>query len=213
MAFEKFNLEEQETLAELKEWWKENGGLLLFVIAAVVIGFAGWRGWQLYQRTQAAHASALYEALQQAAGAGDARGVHDAGGALIEKYPRTLYASMGALTSARFDFDHGDLKNAEAQLRWAMERSHSDEFRDLARLRLAAVLLDRKDYDQALKTLEAKHLAAFDAQYAALRGDVLVAQNKPAEAKTAYRLALQEADPKDESFRASVQMRLDALGG
>jgi predicted negative regulator of RcsB-dependent stress response len=52
-----------------------------------------------------------------------------------------------------------------------------------------------------------------DAQFAALKGDVLVAKNQPAEAKAAYRLALEKAGDRNAAFRASVQLRLDALGG
>ena len=88
-----------------------------------------------------------------------------------------------------------------------------DDFRDLARLRLAAILLDEKAYDEALKLLEAKHAAAYDSQYAALRGDVLVAKNQPAEARTAYQTALEKAGREQSAFRESVRMRLDALGG
>lgn len=212
MAFQNLDLDEQEQLAALKAWWKDNGGLVLLVAAAVVLAIAGWRGWQWYQGRQSTQASVLYEALQQAATSGDARVVHEAGGALIEKYPRTLYASMGALLGARFDFDRGELKSAEVQLHWALTHAHSEEFRDIARLRLAAVQLDRKEYGEALRTLEARHEPAFDAQYAALKGDILVAEKQPAQAKTAYQLALKKSDPNNAAFRASVQIRLDALG-
>jgi predicted negative regulator of RcsB-dependent stress response len=109
--------------------------------------------------------------------------------------------------------EQGDAKAARAQLQWAVERSSSDELRDLARLRLAAVLLDEKAHDEALALLEAKHAAPMAAQYAALKGDVLVAKNNPADAKAAYRLALEKADARSGAFRASVQLRLDALGG
>jgi predicted negative regulator of RcsB-dependent stress response len=138
--------------------------------------------------------------------------VRDASGSLLEHYPRTLYASMGALVAARFHFDRADLKSAKAQLQWAMERASSDDFRDLARLRLAAVLLDEKAYDEGLKLLEEKHGAAYDAQYAALRGDILMAKNQPAEARSAYKIALDKAKG-DGAFRESVRMRLEALGG
>jgi predicted negative regulator of RcsB-dependent stress response len=120
---------------------------------------------------------------------------------------------MGALASARFYFERSDLKNARAQLQWVMERSSSDELKDIARLRLAGVMLDDKAYDEALALLEAKRAAAIDAQYAALKGDILVAKNQPAEAKAAYKLALEKAAQRDAAFRASVQLRLDALGG
>jgi predicted negative regulator of RcsB-dependent stress response len=94
-----------------------------------------------------------------------------------------------------------------------VERSRSDDFRDLARLRLASVLLDEKAYDEALKLLDAPHAAAYDAQYAALKGDILVLKNQAAEAKAAYKLALEKAGKRDGAFQESVRMRLDALGG
>jgi predicted negative regulator of RcsB-dependent stress response len=95
-----------------------------------------------------------------------------------------------------------------------LERSGSEEMKDIARLRLAGVLLDEKAHDEALKLLEAKHAAPLAAQYAALRGDALVAKNRVDEARAAYRLALEKADPaRAAGFRDSVQIRLDALGG
>jgi predicted negative regulator of RcsB-dependent stress response len=208
-----YDLEEQEQLATLKGWWKDNGTQVLAVIAAAVIGGAGWQGWRVWQANQAQQAAAQYEALLKAMQAGDAKALRDAGGTLVESYPRTLYASMGALASARFYFERADLKNTKAQLQWVLERSPSDEMRDLARLRLAAVLLDEKVPDEALALLEAKHAEPLAAQYAALKGDVLVAKKKPADAKAAYRLALEKTDERNAAFRASVQLRLDALGG
>jgi predicted negative regulator of RcsB-dependent stress response len=208
-----YDLEEQEQLAQLKSWWKDNGTTVVAVVAAAAIGLAGWLGWRNWQANQTQQAAALYDTLVKAAQGGDAKALRDAGGTLVEAFPRTLYASMGALASARFYFERSDLKNARAQLQWVMERSSSDELKDIARLRLAGVMLDDKAYDEALALLEAKHAVAIDAQYAALKGDILVAKNQPAEAKVAYKLALEKATQRDGAFRASVQLRLDALGG
>ena len=206
------DLEEQEQVAELKAWWRQHGNLIVAVILAIAFAFAGWQGWRWYQGNQAAQAAALYDTLARGVQTGDVKAVRDAAGSLLEHYPRTLYASMGALVSARFHFDRSDLKSAKAQLQWAIERSSSEDFRDLARLRLAAVLLDEKAYDDALKLLDEKHGAAYDAQYAALRGDILVSKNQPADARSAYKVALEKAKG-DGAFRESVRMRLDALGG
>lgn len=213
MALQNLDLEEQEQLAELKAWWKQYGNLVLLAIIGASLAVAGWGGWRWYERDQAAQASALYETLSKAARAGDGKALRDAGGALAEGYPRTLYASMGALVTARFHADRGELKSAKVQLQWVAERSPSEDLRELARLRLAAVLLDEKAYDEALKLLEAKPLAAYEAQFAALRGDLLLAKNQPVEAKAAYKLALEKANGGSGAFRESVQMRLDALGG
>ena len=209
-----YDLEEQEQLAALKGWWKDNGALVLAIVLAAAIGFAGWHFWQNWQEGQARQAGTLYETLLKALQGEDAKAVRDASGTLVESFPRSLYASMGALNAARFHFAHGDLKNAKAQLQWVLEHTDSEELRDLARLRLAGVLIDEKAYDEALKLLEAQHAPALAGQYAALRGDALVAKNRPDEAKAAYRLALEKSDPaRSGAFRESVQMRLDALGG
>ena len=208
-----YDLEEQEQLATVKGWWHDNGTKLLTVIAVVAVVGSGWQGWRVWQSNQAREAGAQYEVLVKAAQEGDAKALRDAGGTLVESFPRTLYASMGALVAARFHVERSDLKNAKAQLQWVVDRSSSDELRDLARLRLAAVLLDEKSHDEALALLEAKHGAPLEGQYAALKGDILVAKNKPADAKAAYRLALEKADARSAGFRDSVQLRLDALGG
>jgi predicted negative regulator of RcsB-dependent stress response len=208
------DLEEQEQVAELKAWWKQHGNLIVAVVLAASLAFAGWQGWRWYSASQAAQAGAVFDALAKAAQAGDAKAVRDSAGTLLESYPRTLYASMGALMAARFHFDRGDLKAAKAQLEWAVERAPSEDFRDIARLRLASILLDEKAPDEALKLLEAKHGAAYESQYAALRGDALLAKNQRAEARAAYQLALDKAGKDQQSaFRESVRMRLEALGG
>jgi len=119
----------------------------------------------------------------------------------------------GALVAARYYFDRNDLKSAKAQLAWVIERAPTQDFKDMARLRLAAILLDEKAYDDALKQLEAPHAKPYEAQYATLKGDILVAKGQPAEARAAYKAALEKAEVQDAQFRETVRMRLDALGG
>jgi predicted negative regulator of RcsB-dependent stress response len=207
------DLEEQEQVAELKAWWNQYGTLVVSAIVAAALTFAGWQAWRWYERSQAVQAGALYDTLLRAAQAGDAKALRDANGALLENYPRTLYAAMGAFGAARFYFERNDLKSAKAQLQWVIDHARQEDFRDLARLRYAAVLLDEKAYDEALKLLDEKHAAAYDAQYAAAKGDVLVAKNQAEQARAAYRIALDKAGSGNTAFRDSVRMRLEALGG
>ncbi len=207
-----YDLEEQEQLAALKAWWQESGNLVLAVVTLVLVALAAWQGWNYYQRKQAIQASSLYEAVQTAAGAGDLTQVREAAGAIIEHYPRTAYAAMAALVSAKANFQGGDLKTARAQLAWVADNAKDPGLRDIARLRLVSVMLDEKAYGDALKALDAKHGAAFDALFLAARGDVLVAQDKKDEARSAYQAALGKAGAADAGLRASIQLRLDALG-
>jgi predicted negative regulator of RcsB-dependent stress response len=78
-------------------------------------------------------------------------------------------------------------------------------------LQLAAIQLDEKQYDAALKTLAETHDAGFDGIFADLRGDILVAQNKKAEAKAAYQEALIKLDVKNH-YSNYTQHKLEALG-
>ena len=206
------DLEEQEKVAELKAWWDRYGNIVIAIALGAAIAFSAWAWWRNHQAGQAAQASALYEQLSRSAQSNDAKTMREAGGALIESYGGTLYASMGALVSAHYYFEHKDLKSAKAQLQWVLDHSDSDDFRDLARLRMAGVLLDEKAYDEALKTADAPHGAAYEAQFAAMKGDILVAKGQPADAKAAYKLALEKSAGKNDAFRQAVQLRLEALG-
>jgi predicted negative regulator of RcsB-dependent stress response len=207
-----YDLEEQEQLAELKAWWKTNGNTVLTAAIIALLAIAAWNGWTWYQRGQAAQAGSLYDTLQKAARANDLKATRDAVGAILENYPRTTYAPLAALTSAKVHFQAGDLKTARAQLSWVIEHARNPQVREIARLRLANVLLDDGAPDEALKALDEKPDAAFEALFAAQRGDILVVQKKPAEARAAYRAALEKAGEKDAGLRESLRLKLDALG-
>lgn len=206
-----YDLEEQEQIATLQTWWKMYGNLVTGVITVASIAIIGWQGWNWYQRSQTAQASAIYSVLEQAVAAGDAQKVKGAAGELAEKFGSTSYASLGALLAAKQSFDAGDLKTAKAQLGWAAEKG-KDELKDIARLRLAAVQLDEKAYDEALKQLEGTHASAFDARFQELKGDVLTAQGKKAEARSAYKAALDKTSGKPGGGRELLQQKLDSLG-
>ncbi len=208
-----YDLEEQEQLAELKLWWKQHGNLILTAITLALLAVAAWNGWNWYQRWNSGQAAGVYETLQKAARAGDAKAVREATGTILEKYSGTAYAPLAALVSAKVHFVTGDLKTARAQLQWAVDNAKQEEVRTIARLRLANVLMDDNALEESLKVLEAKPAAGFESLFAAARGDVLFAQKKFAEAKAAYKEAIDRADRKDGALRESLQVKLDALGG
>jgi predicted negative regulator of RcsB-dependent stress response len=204
--------DEQERLAELQGWWKDHGGAVLALAVLALAVFGAWNGWNWYQRTQAAQAAALYDTLQKAARANDLKATRDAAGAILEGFPRTIYAPLAALVSAKVEFQAGDLKTAQAQLQWVTENGGNEEIRSIARLRLASVLLDGNDAAAALQALNTAPAAGFEALYASARGDILLAQKKNAEARAAYRVALDKADPGDGALRQALRLKLDALG-
>ncbi len=205
-----YDLEEQEQLAALKAWWKENGGAILLGATLVLAAIAAWNGWMWYERSQSAQAAVLYDTLQKAARANDLKATRETAGAILESYPRSAYAPLAALVSAKVHFQAGDLKTARAQLQWVIERSGSDEIRAIATLRLASVLLDDNEPDSALKILESKPSPGFEALYASQRGDILATQKKRSEARAAYKAALEKAEAG--TLRDALRLKLEALG-
>lgn len=207
-----FDLEEQEKLDELKAWWDRWGNLVSFAIAGVLVAAAGWQWWKNHQATQAVEAASIFAKLEQVAEADDAKAVREIGGMIIDKYASTGYAPRAALILAGVNLNQKDSKSARAQLEWAVEHSRDPGLKDVARLRLAALLLDAKEYDAALGQLNAAHSDAFAPRFNDLKGDVLLAQGKAQDAKAAYDAAYKALDEKN-PLRPLVGFKLDALGG
>ena len=206
-----YDLEEQEQLDEIKAWWKQYRNLVLLVVVAAAVTVSAIQGWRYYHNQQAFEAGELYTQLQGAMGSGDPKKAQDIAAVLIDKYPRTGYARLAALIGAKAAFESGDAPAAKTRLRWVVDNGKDDEMRDIARLRLAAVLLDEKNHDEALTLLAAQHADSLSALYADLKADVLMAQGKHDEARSAYQLALDKSDAKS-AYRTLIQVKLDALG-
>lgn len=207
-----YDLEEQEQIETLKSWWKQYGNMVTWLLIVVLAAFSGWSAWNYYQRSQAAQAGQLYDEIGRAVVAKDNAKVLRGAADMRDKFGRTAYAEMAALMAAKVAFDANDLNAAKTQLQWVVDHGRDDEYRALARIRLAGVLLDEKAYEEGLKVLSGEVPAAFAGAVADRRGDLLMAQNKIAEARSAYQEALQKSDAKSPG-RQLIQLKLDAIGG
>lgn len=205
------DLQEQEQLDELKAFWKQYGTLITWVLTLAMLAFAGWNGWKLWQRDQASKAAVMFDELEKAAVAGDAARSGRIFDDLKERYPRTAFAQQGGLLAAKLQHEKGQGDAARAALAWVADNAVEDEYRTIARLRLAAVLMDAKQYDQALKQLDGAKSPEFEALAADRRGDILLAQGKAAEAQAAYAAAYRAMDEKLD-YRRLVEAKLTALG-
>jgi predicted negative regulator of RcsB-dependent stress response len=205
-----YDLEEQEKIDELKAWWSKYGTLIVIGLAVFAASIAGVQAWKYYQNQKIGQVAELFDSLLQVQTSGDAKKINDAAGLVMEGFPGSGYASRAAMISARASFDARDLQNAKSRLQWVLDNSKEDELKNLARLRLASILLDEKKYDDALRILETKHGTSFDGLSADLKGDVLSAAGRIPEARAAYQMALDKIGGKGTYFNI-VQMKLDAL--
>jgi predicted negative regulator of RcsB-dependent stress response len=183
-----------------------------WLVTAVLLAYASWTGWNYWQRSQAAKAAVLYEELVKAVESNDSSKRTRASADLKDKFSGTAYAQMGALVAARAAFDAADLKAAKGELLWVSENGKNEEFKAIARIRLAGVLLDEKAYEEGLKVLSVDFPDQFAALVADRKGDLYFGLNKLEDARAAYQTALDKTEVKNPA-RQLIQLKLDAVGG
>ncbi|HKT94374.1 MAG TPA: tetratricopeptide repeat protein [Paraburkholderia sp.] len=205
--------DEQESIESFKAWWTQWGNATTWVVLIVLLALAAWNGWNFWQRRQAAEAAVLYDQVQQAANGSDKAMLTRVASDMEDRFGGTAYAQMTALGVAKALYVAGDTAGAKAQLQWAADHAKDEEFRQVAKLRLAALLLDEKAYDQGLALIPQPDSGPFKGIVADGRGDLLAAAGKRDDARAAYKLALDSLPKSDASERQLIQFKLDALGG
>jgi predicted negative regulator of RcsB-dependent stress response len=206
-----YDLEEQEQIASMKAFWSKYGNPLTWALIVVLGSYSGYNFYMQKKATGSVEASGLYDQLLTSLMAKDNAKVQRIASDVETKYDSSSYAQMAALAAAKSAFDAADLKTAKAQLNWVVAHGN-DEYQSIAKLRLSGVLLDEKAYDEGLKLLATPFLPQFAASVADRKGDILVAQNKVAEARAAYQAALEAMDKKNPG-RQVVELKLEAIGG
>jgi len=172
----------------------------------------GWRGWQWYETSKSVQARGYFEALEDAGrqkGDESIARINAAMQTLRSEFGTTEYAARGALVAAAALASRNELQAARSQLEWLAQTKNSTLL-PVAKLRLAGILLEQKEFDAALAQLTDPP-TPFAGLYADRRGDVLAAQGKGAGAREAWTQAI-EALGAVHPLTPVVKLKLDALG-
>jgi len=185
---------EEEQVAAIKRWWKENG---TSVITGAVIGvalIAGWNFWQSYSKDKSQQASALYsELLDNIDDDSKKESIEKISNRISQQYGSTAYATFSALLLAKNKVDQGDLDSAKGILEKQMRESDSVELKNVARIRLIKLLHATDENEKGLQLIaevDQSSSQGFVASYDELKGDLYVALDRLGEARTAYQSAL-----------------------
>ena len=131
-----------------------------------------------------------------------------------ERFASTSYAPQAGLLVAKMAIDSGKedaAATASAALQWVADNASDEGMRAVAALRLSALMIDAKQYEQAHKTLQSVHAEAFSALVQDRLGDLYVQQSKTEDAKAAYLKAFAGMDAGSE-YRRLIKIKLNALG-
>lgn len=203
-------LTEQEQIELLKNWIKQYSFVILAGVLIAAITISGWRYWQRRQDKILYHASAIHDEMLVKRAQGDTAGTLVQAKKLFSHYPQTVYGQVAALMLARNEVVKKDYQQAEKYLQWVINKSNIASFRQMARIRLARVMLAKKQPDKSiniLKTVEDKNFAGLIDE---VRGDAFLAKKDIPMARESYQLALSEL-PNAEVTRPLLQMKYDNL--
>lgn len=201
-------LSEKEQIDKMRTWWSENG---LFVIGGVVLMVAGYLGVNVYQnaeREAAFQASGLYDELTNLVVDGDVDDAEAVASELSGEFGDTNYAAQGRLAMARLYMDQNRDEDAAEQLEALLSMDVGEQFKHVARIRLAKVLLYQGNAAEAAALVEGREDSGFAERYAEVLGDAYVAMNQPEDARSAYQRALFETGSGATVDQNFVQLKL-----
>jgi predicted negative regulator of RcsB-dependent stress response len=205
------DLSDLEREEQLRSFWRDNWLTIVGGIAIGLGGIAGWRYWQSHSARQGEQAEGAYAAVLEALGANKREDAVTRASALRKEHPSSPYADQADLALARAAVERGELDEAAKRLRAVVDSSRDAELRQIARTRLARVLIEQSKPDEALALLDPANAGAFAPHFHDIRGDALAAKGDAAAARREYEAAL-AADPEEKSLdRGYVALKRDSL--
>ena len=205
-----YNAHEQGEV--VKKWLQENGSAIVMGLVLAFGGLFGFKQWQNWQDTNRQQASYEYEVMVQLLAQDQLDAAMTNFQVLKDDHSGSPYASMAALQMARARLISNQPDLAVGLYEYVVDNGYPKAMQVVARERLARVLLDQGQAEQALATLEgADDISGFEARFAETRGDIYFAQGRTDEAVAAYQESLEQLEA-GAGDRNKLVMKLESLG-
>jgi hypothetical protein len=146
-------VDEEVRREQLKKLWDKYSILIVALAVLIVAGVGGWRGYQYLEAQKAAEAGDAFDKAVELADQGKHADAEAAFAAIAAKAPsgyRTLARFRAAAEAAPRD------PQAAAKMfdDMSADRSVASDFRDLAKIRAAGLLVDSASYQDMVPRLE-----------------------------------------------------------
>ncbi|MDX1901505.1 MAG: tetratricopeptide repeat protein [Gammaproteobacteria bacterium] len=204
-------LTEQEQLQQLVNWVKQYGPSILLGLLLAIVGTYAWHYWQNRQNDVLMRASNLYDTMLSAASVDNSTETVKQAKMLINQFPKTPYAQMAAFMLANEAISQHNLAEAKKHLQSVMTNAKDPGMRNIARIRLARLLIADHQPQVALKILDTfENDNAFSPLANEIRGDAALALHRIDDARKDYAAALKNI-PNAESTRPILQLKYNDL--
>jgi predicted negative regulator of RcsB-dependent stress response len=183
-------LSEKEQIEQIRAWWSEYGGYVIGGLGlgiAILVGYNYWQGSKLDAQLEG---SMLYETLTENVTTGSLEEAEAVADDLTANYANTTYAAQARLAMARLYMDKNRDQDAADVLRELLETAGDAAISNVARARLARVLLYQGKAQEVVDLLEGQESEAFAATYNELLGDAYRELGRIEEAQAAYQAVL-----------------------
>lgn len=205
---------EEEQVEAIKSWWKKNGTSLLTAVLVFAVSFSGFRYWQNYTQVQSMNASSTFEVLQLNMQQGSFGEVSREALKLMQEQPDSPYASAAAMLMAKYSFSKGETAEAQQHLEWVETNSQDAVLKRTAKMRLARILADQKQYDEAMSVLSSVQVDSLNgaekAHFDYLSGLIALAQQDMKGAAYGFRGVVDNEDA-SKTLKGLAQIQLDDL--
>lgn len=206
---------EQEQIEELKNFWTEYGKPIFIGILLAITVVAVWKFWENRQLTKKMKEAQSYQMLIVAM-AQPIEQVNEADVAslaeqLQQANPNSYYAQYAQFYLAKVAVNQDKLADAAKSLQQVLDKPADKVLEELARQRLAQVLASQDKLTEALTLLEAPVAEAFTASRQELKGDLLLKQGNPEQARAAYQQALTAAEAAKSANLIIIKLKLNDL--
>lgn len=196
-------LSEKEQIEEIRNWWTVYGGYVILGVAAGALLLFGINYYQNSKLQSQLEASSLYQELTDYVVDGDLDDAEVVAGRLHTEFADTPYSAQAKLAIARLYMDKNRDQDAVDALQELLAGSSGAELKQVARLRLAKILLYQDKAQEVVDLLEGQENTAFAAAYGEVLGDAYAALDRIADAQAAYQQVLM-----DPQAQGTVDQRL-----
>ncbi len=205
------DLSDIERAEQVRTFVRENLWFALLALALGVAAVAGFKYWQAKRTGGAEQAESEYAAVITALSSGQREQAGELAKELRAKHAGSPYANQADLAIAKLAVVRRDYDDAAKVLRSVMDNANDPLLRQVARTRLARVLIEQGKHDDAIALLPLADAGAFQALYHDIRGDAYAAKGDAATARTEYTAALENDSAASGLDSAYVALKRDAI--